>query len=72
MLYFYCCDVRMQGQLIANIDGVYACNKKIEEPEEFKQTRWLINKETIDRISKQQPGMSIDNMQVILTAFNPL
>lgn len=72
VLYFYCCDVRIQEQLVATTDGVYACNKKIENPEEFKEVRRRLAEETIEKILKQQPCMRIAGMQVTFTAFNPL
>lgn len=72
MLYFYCCDVMVRGEIIARMDGYDCLNKRIETIDEFNRAKELLKQDIFKVLSKQKDGLCINEMELLFLALNPL
>lgn len=72
MLYFYCCEVKIREEATVNLDGCQWITKRIETPEEYFKAVKILKKDVFQAISSQMPGFKLEDMNMHLTAFNPL
>ena len=72
MLYFYCCEVMVRGDWSVKISGVQEIAREIKSTAEFKKAKEWIKQGIFESLSTEEPDLTLDNMQTIFTAFNPL
>lgn len=71
MVYFYCCDVTVRGEK-KRTNGYTVTNRKIKTGEEVEKVMEELTKKVKEGLCKDFPDLAFEEMEVLLTAFNPL
>lgn len=70
MVYFYCCDVVVQGKVIGQSDGCKELPERIKTTEDFKKAKKMIREDVLETLA--QAKLIPMDLALRFTAFNPL